>query len=112
MNLKDLLPRNLPFLQPKQTLEYFFALNISSKELTASVWCLDGKSLRVVNSSKVVFDEDPSADLGTSLLEAANQALDEALLDFSPEPQKILFGVPDSWLQDDNLKENYLKILR
>src|SRR5207253_1501949 len=38
--------------------------------------------------------------------------LDQALADFQPEPTKVLFGVPDSWLQDDDLKPEYLKELR
>src|SRR5258708_2531639 len=29
-----------------------------------------------------------------------------------PEPTKLLFGVPDSWLEEENIRPEYLKILK
>lgn len=107
MRLLDKLSQYLPFLSssPKQS-EYFFALNISSEQVEGAVWGVDGDSLRIINSAthKYASPDD--------LAKAANFALDEALADFQPEPEKVLFGVPDSWLQDDDLKPEHLKLLR
>lgn len=106
MNLKDLLPKNLPFLSGSQETEYFFALNIGSKELTSSIWGVTGKSLRIVNVARIPVKGDDD------LVEAGNRALDQVLGNFPVEPTKILFGVPDSWLQDDNLKEAHASFLK
>lgn len=85
--------------------EYFFALNIESKEVEAAVWGIEDKHLNIISSSRKAYKPE-------NLVETANFALDEALADFPIEPTKILFGVPDSWLLDDNLKDEYLEILR
>ncbi len=106
MNLKDLLPKNLPFLSGSQEAEYFFALNISNRDLKASIWGVTGKYLKIINTVKVPVKGDDD------LIEAGNRALDLCLGNFPVEPTKILFGVPDSWLQDDNLKETHANFLK
>src|SRR5690348_8193255 len=106
MNLKDLLLKNLPFLGGSQETEYFFALNISNKDLAASIWGVLGKNLRIINTVKIPVKGDDD------LIEAGNKALDQVLGNFPMEPTKILFGVPDSWLQDDNLKETHANFLK
>ena len=45
------------------------------------------------------------------LLEKTHLALDDSLGALEIEPEKVLFGVPESWNMDDNLKEPYLKLL-
>jgi hypothetical protein len=107
MNFKDLLPKNIPFLSGgSKDLEYFFALNIGSAELTAAVWGIDGNHLRIINTVNMPVGRDDD------LVEAGNRVLDEVLGNFQPEPEKILFGVPDNWLQDDNLKDTHLNFLK
>lgn len=112
MNFKDLLPKALPFTSGKIVGEYFFGLNITEGFVEAAVWGVEGTKLVVVSTSTQRYSEAPLSDLGKDLIEASNYALDEALAQFQPEPVKILFGVPDSWMQDDELKPEYLKILR
>lgn len=106
MSFLDKLPK-IPFLSKEnQNTDYFFALNISPNKVAASVWGVEGKNLHIINSaSSNVESED-------GLILAANFALDDALADFEPEPNKILFGVPDAYLQDDDLKPEYLKVLK
>lgn len=107
MRLLDKLSQYLPFLSgsPKES-EYFFALNISSEQVEGAVWGIDGDKLIIVNTATHQYQSQQE------LITTANFALDEALADFQPEPTKVLFGVPDSWLQDDDLKPEYLKLLR
>ncbi len=105
MNLKGLLP-NLPFFNNSVSSEVFFAIDISADKITAGVWMLRGRALQILNTASAPYRHH------SELTEAANQALDEALADFEFNPSKVLFGVPDYWLQDDNLKEEYLKSLR
>lgn len=106
MNFKDLLPKSLPFTKPKEDFEYFFALNITQDVVEGAVWGIEGNKLVIINSATHKYESEDD------LVKAANFALDEALADFQPEPTKVLFGVPDAWLQDDDLKPEYLRLLR
>lgn len=45
------------------------------------------------------------------MIDKTHQALDDSLGALDIEPEKVLFGVPESWNMDDNLKEPYLKLL-
>lgn len=99
--LSDLLP-----LKKSDSSEYYFGLNVTAESVYGCVWGIRGGKLHIVSSSKTAYESEKD------LIEAANYVLDEALADFQPEPTKILFGVPDSWLADDDLKPDYLKILK
>lgn len=114
MSLKDLLPKVLPINNEKEAAEYFFALQVSENTVEAAVWGIRGNRLLLVNTAKAKYStgSDPNSDGGKELIESANLALDEALATFQPEPTKLLFGVPDFWLQDEDLKPEYLKLLR
>lgn len=105
MNLQDILSK-LPFGKKEEEKEYFFALNIGAKNLTAGLWVLSGKNLQIINSARAAYSslDDMSRKI--------DNLLDSVLGSKQIEPQKILFGVPDSWLAEDDLKEEYLKLLR
>lgn len=102
---KNLLGQ-LPFGKPSQKPEYFFALNIGPKNLQAAVWLIEGKNLQVLNSVEGSYGSEQE------IINITDRLLDQALLDMSIEPEKILFGVPDNWLLDEDLKPAYLKILQ
>lgn len=106
MNLKDYLPKVPLLTKDQEKREYFFALNIDSNEVEASVWGIEGKTLQIINIARSSYSTEEE------LIQSANMALDEALGAFEPEPTKILFGVPGSWLQDDNLKEVESSLLK
>lgn len=96
----------VPFRKKEEALEYFFALNIGSEKLTAALWTIEGKQLKFLETSS---DSYSSLDNLSSL---TDKLLDTVLGIRDIDPQKILFGVPGTWLSDENLKEEYLKILR
>lgn len=106
MSFVDNLTARLPFFQKSPELEYFFALNVHPENITCAIWVLDGNKLKIINvvEEKYTTEED--------ILNTTDRLLDQVLVTYSFEPSKILFGVPDSWLQDEDLKETYLKLLR
>lgn len=106
MSLVDKITSLIPFGKPPQEAEYFFALNISPSKVTASLWTVEGGRFKVINP---VSGDYSSSEV---LIDVSDRLLDLALADYPFEPTKILFGVPDSWLLDDDLKEPYLKLLR
>ncbi len=106
MSLADDLLARLPFAKSNQVKEYFFALNIGPTYLTTALWTVNNGVLQVLNpvSEKYSGSEE--------IVNVADRLLDQAMGTLQAEPEKILFGVPDSWLLDDDLKENYLKLLQ
>lgn len=95
----------LPFATRKPQTEYFFALNLTSNFVSVAVWGIEAKKLIIIGSSQGSYSQD-------NLATVANLMLDEALGDFPADPTKVLFGVPDSWLENDNLKEDNVKTLK
>lgn len=96
----------LPLGRKEQELEYFFALNIGIEKLTAALWAIEGKELKILE----IASEKPSSN--DEIVTVTDKLLDQVLGLKEIEPSKILFGVPHSWVLDENLKDADLKILR
>jgi len=106
MSFIDKLSALIPFGKKEEILEYFFALNISTEQLSAALWTIEGKQLKILQTAEEFYS---SNDEITSV---ADKLLDQVIGLKEIEPQKILFGVPSSWLLDENLKDEYLKLLK
>lgn len=106
MSFIDNLTAQLPFGKKSPESEYFFALNIGLSQVTAAVWSISGHDLDILGQATLEYE-------GTDdLLEKAYKALDKSMGALEVEPQKILFGVPDPWSMDDDLKDPYSKLLK
>lgn len=106
MSVLQRLAALIPFGKKEEQKEYFFALNIGSEKLTAALWSIEHSELKILDIAS-----DPYS--GTAeILKVTDKLLDEVLGVKEIEPHKILFGVPDHFLQDEDLKEEYLKLLR
>jgi len=113
MALLDYLSKILPNKKNAPQAEYYFGLSIKHNNVTGAVWGIEGGKVRIVATSRKKFHPpDDISENPKELITAANVALDEALADFLPEPEKVLFGVPDSWLADEELKPKYSKVLK
>ncbi len=106
MNFIDKVTNLLPGLKKEEKKEYFFALTIGQENLTAALWILSGKHLQILQTVSSVYS---SLDEITKITDGL---LDNVLGIKEFEPQKILFGVSDNWLSGDDLKEEYLMLLR
>ncbi|MBI4040066.1 hypothetical protein HY389_01790 [Candidatus Daviesbacteria bacterium] len=106
MNLIEKLAARLPLPKKSKEVEYFLALDIAPSNITAAVWEVAGNTIDILGQDTLGYSDTED------LLVKANQALDKAIGVLEIEPTKILFGVPDSWLMDENLKEAYSKLLR
>jgi hypothetical protein len=105
MNFIDQITAKLFSNKSSKKTEYYFAVSIGLSEVTASVWGLEGEKIDILGQSSKGY-------LGTEdLVEKTHEVLDSSLGALDIEPDKVLFGVPDLWSQDDNLKEPYLKLL-
>jgi hypothetical protein len=109
MSLIDQITSKLPISigkkQPSDA-QYYFALDIGLSKVTAALWSVLGNHLEIISHATSNYSDTED------LFEKANHTLDKALGAFDIEPEKVLFGVPEGWLMDDDLKEPYLKLLR
>ncbi|MDO8573788.1 MAG: hypothetical protein Q7R77_03490 [Candidatus Daviesbacteria bacterium] len=106
MSFLDKLTAFLPIKRKEEKQEYFFAANIGIEQITVALWTISGKELKI---AEIASDNYSSQD---EIVVVLDKLLDSVIGLKEIEPQKILFGVPHSWILDDNLKEEYLKILR
>lgn len=106
MSIFEKLSAQIPFVKQKSSSQYFFALDISLTSVTGAVWELARDTVDIIGQKSLSYQDNED------LLEKANIVLDEALGVFEVEPDKLLIGVPDVWMEDEDLKEPYLKLLR
>ena len=52
MGLIDKLTAFLPFGKKEEILKYFFALNISTEQLTTALWTIEGKELKILQTAE------------------------------------------------------------
>lgn len=106
MSLLDKLYGLMPFGKKEEVLEYLFSLNITSENLTAALWTIEGKHLKILETASDKYSSPQD------LTEVTDKLLDQVLGIREIDVSKILFGVPSTWISDENLKDEYLKILR
>lgn len=107
MSLFDKVTAQLPFTNKKpENTEYFLSLNVGLTELTAAVWAIFGREVDVLSTASISYKDN------SDLLDKSLQVFDKALGSLEVDPKKVLFGVPETWNLDDNLKEPYLKLLQ
>ena len=100
------LTAQLPFLKKADKPEYFFALNIGIESIKVCLWTIQSSNLKIINPLSATYNSEEE------ILDVADKLLDQVLGSLPYEPEKILFGVPDSYLLDEELKEPYLKLIR
>lgn len=106
MSFLNRLTALMPFGKKTVDLEYYFALNIANEKLTAALWTIEGKQLKILETVSETLTSLDKLPLLTDKL------LDTVLGIREIDVAKILFGVPSTWLSDENLKDENLKILR
>jgi hypothetical protein len=88
--------------------ENYWALLIEPEWITSSIWNITDGKVKVVSTSPATrWEEDLIEPIDTSL-----SACTQNLPDDFPDPTKTVFGVPNSWLLDGNIKEEYLEKLK
>lgn len=97
---------NLPFFKKKEAPQAYFALCIGMEKLTAALWSVEDDKLIIVDTADDFYSNEDD------IIKTTDRLLDAVVGEREIDPHKILFGVPDAWLLDENLKEDYIKLLR
>lgn len=99
----------LDFLtKPKLTNENYWALLIEPEWISSAVWQItDGKVKVVCTSPATRWESDLIEPIDASLSLCTQNLPDDV-----DDPTKTVFGVPNSWIENGNIKEEYLKKLK
>ena len=99
----------LDFLQkPKIIKENFWALLIEPEWISSAIWQITDGKVEIVNTSPATRWED---DL-TEAVDISLSACTQNFPDDAPDPTKTVFGVPNTWIEGGNIKEEYLVKLK
>jgi len=99
----------LDFLQKQRAEnESYWAVLIEPEWITSSVWQIEDGKVKVVTSSNSTRWEDNILTSIDTSLSACMQNLPE---DFK-DPEKTVFGLPSSWINGGNIKEEHLSTLK
>ncbi len=106
----------LDFLKkPNENKENFWALLIEPEWINSAIWQINDGKVDVICTSPETRWEETADDTGAGLIEAIDTSLSacsQSLPEDAPDPTKTVFGVPNSWLENGNIKEEYLAKLK
>jgi len=91
--------------------EQFLALNINSDSVQAAVWEIEASAQPRIISTGSVEDWSKSPD-NTSLITAADNTLSTALETIDQEPNKVIFGLPDNWVDGQKISASKMPLIK
>jgi len=109
MEVKDLISK---IGKKEAKKEHFFALVIAAKKIRGAIWTVDqGKTKVVATGEPEAWTEEKD------FIDAVDATLSSATESFTPteeakEPNKIIFGLPEDWVEEEKIVVGKLKILK
>jgi len=102
MNLVNLFGKKSKSIEP----EYFLAIEIHESLIKTALWEVSGGMPSVVNvgSFESWADED-------SLINGVDASLEQAVKIIKSEPRKVIFGLPDSWIDDGKIHSSKTRLI-
>ncbi len=104
----------LPFLEKKEKSEYYLSLILRNEKVKAVVFEKIGTTIKYLNDSEEEFTntiEDCSSEEFLNVLDRAITAAEE-VLPKDIETHKTIFGLKESWVEDNKIKKEYLEKLK
>ncbi len=113
MEIKNLLAK-LHHSQPESQQVPFLALYLTDDILQLAIWQVRGNQVEILTlGSSVSWDGASSKSLAQAVDQSLTTALTSLNLPSGSEPNQIVFGLPNSWLDDHNdLKPAKKKLLK
>lgn len=104
----------IPFLKKKDASEYLLILLLRREKANAVIVQKTGNSLTVLNQHEEFFSTDLEAAPDTEWLDILDTAISRAEEKLPPNVQthKTIFGLPNSWVEDKQIKKEYLSKLK
>ena len=89
--------------------ETFFALEVTSETIKSAVWLVENKQTQVLKVGKVEEWKEQDKE---SFLKAVDASISSAGEGIVPEPKGILFGLPEDWVNNDEILPQRKELLR
>lgn len=91
----------------KPTAELFLAVEIHESMIKSAVWQVEDESPNIVSlGSYELWDSEDS------LVNGVDASLTEAIRGLDTQPDRVIFGLPDSWLADNRIHPTKQKIIK
>jgi hypothetical protein len=104
------LKKYLPGKEGDEASEYLWSLIIEPGWVQSGIWRIEG------DNAQVMFAGTPVAwELEEDLVNAVDSALSHAISNFPEElkePSKTVFGVVSSWVEEGEIKEDYIEKIK
>jgi hypothetical protein len=97
--------------QPETKREYTFALVIGYGVIKGALWAVDEGKTKIFSLSRVI-DWEEENDLLKSTDRSFSEAVEKAGLLEEEEPKKIIFGLPQPWVEGEKITPEKLKFLK
>ena len=101
-----------PFNQQKKqevTHRSFLSVEISPQTVKSAVWTIENDQGQIVNLGTV---EDWSGTEIADLVTAVDASLSKAFEAIDPEPNEVLFGLPETWVSKEGIQEKKKPFLK
>lgn len=102
VNLVNLFGNKSKTIEP----EYFLAIEIHESLIKTALWEILGGQPEIVNigSFESWTDEE-------SLINGVDSSLDQAIKVIKSQPKRVIFGLPDSWMELDKIHSSKTKLV-
>jgi hypothetical protein len=106
MELKNLLTK---LRHKEEPAEHFFALEINNDRVKSAVWTVfEGQTKVLKLGSSETWDGTSAEDF----LAAVDKSISAATENILPEPSSIIFGLPESWVDQGSISSEKKKFLK
>src|SRR3990167_1908518 len=105
MKLTDLLP-----ISKEEKREFYWSLVIEAGWVQSGIWSIEEGEAKVISISPGAAWEVDEDLVGAS--DAALSAAIQNLPEEFGEPQKTVFGLPNAWIKEGTIKEEYLEKIK
>lgn len=91
--------------------EMFLAIEIGAETVTTAVWQVKDNKTEIVKLG-TTEEWELAKEEKDKLLTAIDASLEKALENVKPEPNKVIFGLQESWVQKDAIVKEHAKTLK
>jgi hypothetical protein len=104
----------LPFLKPKAKPEYYLALVLRNERATSILFSKAGSTIKYLGHGEENFENNIEDVTSEQFLETLDKSITQAesVLPDNIESHKTIFGLKDSWIEDNKIKKENLEKLK
>ena len=104
----------LKFLEKREKAEFYLALILLNEKATSVIFEKQGEELRFVSSDDEYFKETIEEATENEFLDVLDKVITtaETALPDNIETHKTIFGLKDSWIEEDRIKKEYREKLK